>query len=1431
MKKLFAVLLCVICISALLAVLVCAEDGLTYTFAEDKKSYILSSYTKNEPEAVIKSEHNGLPVSAVASGAFSGNVSTYKIIIPESVKTIEAGAFSSMPSLYEFEAKGSYTAVDGVLFTSDKKTLVRYPEAREGEYKIPKSVTVSAYAFAGCRISDVDASGMVKAEKYAFYAAEIKNITLSSSLTYIGEHAFEKSGIEKISVPGKASVYAYAFASCEKLVYANISNASVKGEGVFYSDTSLLAVSFPQAQTAIPELTFAGCTSLVTAPVGKAVKTVGAKAFYGCVSLEYASYGSAACAADAFGLCDKLTPDKKTFASLGQKNADVTLKVGEKYGFSIKTGFDLYTVSHNVSISNNTITALYEGKAEVYAVSHRGGDCAVITVNVSDGAALIESDHPYTKGTHKYMYTVPGEPDRIAITFSSSDMLSSADAVKIQDKKGDLYGTFYGGSLAGKTLFIDGDTVLVTLISITSGNYGFRLTSAQPVSDLTAVQKITLTDAVTLKPGEKLKLAPEITPAEAFPAELLYVISDKTVASVSGDGTVCAVNEGTTELTVYSEFYGVSAKCIVTVKAEQKGDFEYTVKDGGVYITAYNGEPGAVNVPAKIDGKEVRGIEEKAFAYCGITEISIPDTVSYISPYAFDGNSALTAITVSDKNAYFKTVKGSLYSKDKKTLYRVPCGIKGEFSVPDGVKTVADGAFSCCFGLEKLVLGLSVSELSGSAFINCTSLKNVSSQSENYDVIDGVLYTADKKTLVYFPAGLNISAYSVITEAEKIGPQAFNSAVNLKNLVLPSSVNDIDKTAFSEALYLYGISVNSANAVYSVTDGVLYEGGDLKFVPKNMTGIVTVKDGTAKILPYAFYNCAYVTQAELPYSLKEVCEYSFGNCASLDSLYLPAAVQSVGADAFYNDHGISVYIPGSAALTRLSDCTVLCGKDTAVSRFCEQNGVPYKYTYFTEYGLYKLYTPVNAQLAVKEETDPILLAKYKVAAAQNIKAFSVHLLSDGIRLPAAEYAIFRTNTQSKRYFYDSGELCEIKQDAISVYRRYSEHIIELSGGGSNPALLIKTLPGKLEYKIYDEIDSGGLTLYYTDERGITAVIDNGYEITCDLRSMGEKTATVKYNGLSVNFKVTVNDLGLSGTVRISGSTRYGGTACADVSEVLPPNTKFNYLWYVDGKPVLGAIDDVYKPTAADIGKTLSVRVTSASGINGELMSEAVVIRKAASPAPPKPAVESADITTVTLKAVEGCEYRLSQNGEFTDSNVFTGLSPGETYVFYQRYKETETTEASEISSASYVMQKDYKISSEKYFINKASGAASLIDPGTTVKTLLEGLENSDHISVIKDGKKLSDEDTVGTGCEITITVDGKVYDKCVIVMTGDVNGDGKITITDYLKIKERIQSGTALSKEKEFASDVNGDGKVTITDYLRLKYCIQNSVKPEQNRY
>lgn len=55
------------------------------------------------------------------------------------------------------------------------------------------------------------------------------------------------------------------------------------------------------------------------------------------------------------------------------------------------------------------------------------------------------------------------------------------------------------------------------------------------------------------------------------------------------------------------------------------------------------------------------------------------------------------------------------------------------------------------------------------------------------------------------------------------------------------------------------------------------------------------------------------------------------------------------------------------------------------------------------------------------------------------------------------------------------------------------------------------------------------------------------------------------------------------------------------------------------------------------------------------------------------------------------------------------------------------------------------------------------------------------------------------------------------VLLGDVNGDGKITPADYVRIKNHIMNKTKLTGDALKAADMNADGKITPADYVRVK--------------
>lgn len=52
---------------------------------------------------------------------------------------------------------------------------------------------------------------------------------------------------------------------------------------------------------------------------------------------------------------------------------------------------------------------------------------------------------------------------------------------------------------------------------------------------------------------------------------------------------------------------------------------------------------------------------------------------------------------------------------------------------------------------------------------------------------------------------------------------------------------------------------------------------------------------------------------------------------------------------------------------------------------------------------------------------------------------------------------------------------------------------------------------------------------------------------------------------------------------------------------------------------------------------------------------------------------------------------------------------------------------------------------------------------------------------------------------------------------GDVNGDGKVTVTDMLAIKSHLLGRSTLTGDAASAADTNNSGEITITDFIRIK--------------
>ena len=154
-------------------------------------------------------------------------------------------------------------------------------------------------------------------------------------------------------------------------------------------------------------------------------------------------------------------------------------------------------------------------------------------------------------------------------------------------------------------------------------------------------------------------------------------------------------------------------------------------------------------------------------------------------------------------------------------------------------------------------------------------------------------------------------------------------------------------------------------------------------------------------------------------------------------------------------------------------------------------------------------------------------------------------------------------------------------------------------------------------------------------------------------------------------------------------------------------------------------------------------------------------------------------------------------------------------------RENVTFEAQYRSKALPVQM---KITSDTYKID--GSWLRKIPLGTSTARLKSHLAPEGHISILKgstDGGKLA-----GTGMKAACRVDGKTVHSLTLVVTGDLNGDGKCSLTDMLQLQAHLLGRDKLTGARLRAADVNGNGEVTLTDLVQVTAAIlgRSDVKP-----
>lgn len=110
-------------------------------------------------------------------------------------------------------------------------------------------------------------------------------------------------------------------------------------------------------------------------------------------------------------------------------------------------------------------------------------------------------------------------------------------------------------------------------------------------------------------------------------------------------------------------------------------------------------------------------IGAEAFYNCWrLTSVSIPAAVSRIGSNAFSSCDSLTGIWVDSGNAnYSSDPSGVLFNKSKTILMQAPCGLSGDYEIPDTVVSIDKDAFDGV-SLSSLLISASVASVGEGAF-------------------------------------------------------------------------------------------------------------------------------------------------------------------------------------------------------------------------------------------------------------------------------------------------------------------------------------------------------------------------------------------------------------------------------------------------------------------------------------------------------------------------------------------------------------------------------------------------------------------------------------------------------------------------------------------------------------------------------------------
>ena len=230
-------------------------------------------------------------------------------------------------------------------------------------------------------------------------------------------------------------------------------------------------------------------------------------------------------------------------------------------------------------------------------------------------------------------------------------------------------------------------------------------------------------------------------------------------------------------------------------------------------------------------------------------------------------------------------------------------------AIPNSVTYIGNGAFSRCSSLSNIVIPKSVICLNGNPFSDWEGM--LECLSPNFIYEGDVLFNKDKSEIVSF-RNQKIESYIIPDSVTSIGDDAFCGCSSLSNIVIPNGVTSIGEGAFSRCSSLSNIVI--PNSVISIGDWAfsccrslfsivipdsVSSIGDCTFSCCRSLSSIVIPDSVFSIGICAFMDCCFLSNFVLPNNVTRIGNGAFLGCSSLSNIVIPDSVSSIGDGAFH----------------------------------------------------------------------------------------------------------------------------------------------------------------------------------------------------------------------------------------------------------------------------------------------------------------------------------------------------------------------------------------------------------------------------------------------------------------------------------------------------------------------------------------------------